>query len=183
MPARVFVAQYRACLAPPAHCPRRLGCAPRQPARYASAHAAFRGSAKASRCAPSCVRRRNQSPRQRRANRRPPRRCSRTPSPATRHPSPAPLPAVAKPATPTRASKDATRRDVSRAQRKLSEHLFYPPRRSPAASEGSTPARQADPRRARRRRQRRRQHQQPCHPRQRRDRTTPWARYPAAHAN
>ena len=39
----------------------------------------------------------------------------------------APPPAVAKPATPTRASKDATRRDVSRAQRKLSEHLFYPP--------------------------------------------------------
>ena len=38
-----------------------------------------------------------------------------------------PAATVAKPATPARASKDATRRDVNRAQRKLSEHLFYPP--------------------------------------------------------
>ncbi len=43
--------------------------------------------------------------------------------PAAKPPPPV---VAAKPSAPDRTNKEATRRDVSRAQRKLSQHLFYP---------------------------------------------------------
>ena len=44
--------------------------------------------------------------------------------PAEKPPAPA---VAAKPSVPVKANREATRREVSRAQRKLSQHLFYPP--------------------------------------------------------